>query len=104
MIINRFIWFDFFRAASAILVLISHLRALIFEDFSGSSNVLCKFFYFITGFGHQAVIFFFVLSGFFIIRNIHESTINEKWNVSEYGVSTFEWTEKVKRISPNFKT
>lgn len=82
---NNLMWFDFSRGSAAILVLINHSRALVFDEFSaGSRNILHKIFFFIAGFGHEAVVLFFVLSGFFIIRSIHESMISKRWNVREY--------------------
>ena len=78
-------WFDFLRGTAAILVLINHSRALVFEDYSAmSGNILHKLFFFIAGFGHEAVILFFVLSGFFIIRSIHQSVVHKTWKVKEY--------------------
>lgn len=61
----------------------------MFTDFEliqnpGSSG---KLFYFITGFGHQAVIVFFVLSGFFIIRSIEHSLNNNVWSWKTYFVN-----------------
>src|SRR5688572_27624552 len=85
---SNLIWFDLLRGIAAIIVVIGHLRALIFEEFSEiKGNMLSSFFYFITGFGHQAVIVFFVLSGFFIIRSIHESVDRGKWKVKEYAIN-----------------
>ncbi|WP_291724676.1 acyltransferase family protein [Bernardetia sp.] len=84
---NKFIWFDFFRGVAALMVLISHLRALIFTDFEPTSSIFKKLFYFITGFGHQAVIIFFVLSGFFIIRSIERSVKADRWSYKEYGIN-----------------
>jgi len=86
---NNLIWLDMLRGIAALLVVIGHLRTLIFKDFNqaGNGGIGLKFFYFITGFGHQAVIVFFVLSGFFIISSIHNSVINHKWNLSNYVIN-----------------
>lgn len=81
---NNLVWFDFFRGIAALLVLTGHLRALMFVDYSVSTSVFGQVFYFLTGFGHQAVVIFFVLSGFFIIRSIHESVLSYRWNVKNY--------------------
>lgn len=85
---SNLIWFDLLRGIAAIVVVIGHLRALVFEEFSEmGGNLISYLFYFITGFGHQAVIVFFVLSGFFIIRSIHESVTRGKWKVKEYAIN-----------------
>lgn len=65
---NRYVWFDLARGLSALLVCAGHLRGAIFIDYSQvqSPTVVDKIFYFLTGLGHQAVMVFFVLSGFFV--------------------------------------
>ncbi len=61
---------NFFRWFSAFLVVAGHLRSILFIDYhqwDGVGNsVLVKIFYFITGFGHQGVITFFVVSGYLV--------------------------------------
>jgi len=53
---------------AALLVVIGHLRSLIFPEYAQLNNPSLweKVFYFITGLGHQGVIIFFVLSGFLV--------------------------------------
>jgi peptidoglycan/LPS O-acetylase OafA/YrhL len=65
---QRNIWLDLIRGLSALLVCMGHLRSAILVDYSvlQSPNILHKVFYMMTGFGHQAVIVFFVLSGYFV--------------------------------------
>jgi peptidoglycan/LPS O-acetylase OafA/YrhL len=79
-------WFDFIRGLAALLVLMGHLRALVFVDYQDNVqlSLFGKFFYMITGLGHQAVVIFFVLSGFFIIGSIHEAVNNHKWSPRMY--------------------
>ncbi len=75
---------DLARWFSAFLVVIGHLRATIFVDYGAlrSKNIFLAVFYFITGFGHQAVMIFFVLSGLLVggevIRRIKETNFNFK--------------------------
>ena len=59
---------DLIRGLAAWAVMWGHLRALFFIDFQQIQhrNPLLKIVYFFTGFGHEAVMVFFVLSGFFI--------------------------------------
>lgn len=49
-------------------MVIGHLRSALFQDFVEleQPGILIRFFYFITGLGHQAVIVFFVLSGYLV--------------------------------------
>jgi peptidoglycan/LPS O-acetylase OafA/YrhL len=60
---------DMLRWVAALLVVLSHMRPLLFvdyEDVENQNSVLIKFFYFMTGFGHEAVMVFFVISGLLV--------------------------------------
>lgn len=59
---------DFLRGVSAVVVCAGHLRAVMFVDYVDleQSSVLSQLFYFLTSLGHEAVMVFFVLSGFFV--------------------------------------
>ncbi|RZL02114.1 MAG: acyltransferase [Rubrivivax sp.] len=61
-------WFDIVRGVSALLVCAGHLRAVLVVDFPGVDHPAQwhPVFYALTGLGHQAVVVFFVLSGFFV--------------------------------------
>lgn len=80
---NKFVLLDLFRGMAAILVFIGHLRSLMFVDYDGG-GILKKFFYASTSLGHEAVIIFFVLSGFFITRSILYKLDNNSWSWQGY--------------------
>jgi peptidoglycan/LPS O-acetylase OafA/YrhL len=70
---------DIIRGLSALLVCVGHLRNVFFVDYSKldhNPNLFEKIFYFITSLGHEAVLVFFLISGFLvggsIIKNIHK--------------------------------
>ncbi len=65
---QRFVWLDFIRGTCAILVCAGHLRNVVITDYASltHTSALQKAFFFATGLGHQAVMVFFVLSGFFV--------------------------------------
>jgi peptidoglycan/LPS O-acetylase OafA/YrhL len=65
---GRSLWLDLIRGSSALLVCLGHLRNAILVDYSElvHPNILIKAFYALTSFGHQAVMVFFVLSGYFV--------------------------------------
>ncbi len=65
---QKFIWLDLVRGLAALVVCAGHLRAALIVDYSRleTASVLQKLFYAVTGTGHQAVMVFFVLSGFFV--------------------------------------
>lgn len=74
------------RGIAACVVAGGHWRCLFFQDYDGvpSPGILCKLFYFLTGFGHQAVIVLFVLSGFVICNAIHANVRKGVWSFREY--------------------
>ncbi len=82
---HKYIWLDLFRGLAAVEVFLSHLRSLMFKGYgTGSSGLFKKAFYFFTGFAHQAVIVFFVLSGFFITDTIFRSLDKGKFSPAGY--------------------
>lgn len=75
---SRNISMDFFRGISAVLVCAGHLRAVMFLDFRdlGDDSVLSQIFYFMTSLGHEAVMVFFVMSGFFVGGSVLSKRMN----------------------------
>lgn len=66
---GRIPWFDLVRALSALGVAASHLRVVCLPDYAdlaAPQGILTRLFYLATGLGHQCVIIFFVLSGYFV--------------------------------------
>ncbi|HEY3300721.1 MAG TPA: acyltransferase [Methylophilaceae bacterium] len=84
---QRYLWFDLIRGLAAMMVCFSHLRVVVLEDYGQitSPSSIDKLIYYITGLGHQSVMMFFVLSGFFVggsvLRNI------DKFNWFNYMVA-----------------
>jgi len=80
--LGRNLWLDLLRGLSALLVCLGHLRNAILVDGSDliHPGIPLKAFYFITGFGHQAVMVFFVLSGYFVGGAVLRSGVNFSWN------------------------
>lgn len=60
------LWLDLFRWVAAGAVCTSHVRAAVLVDYSASMPWLVRPLYLLTGFGHEAVIIFFVLSGYLV--------------------------------------
>jgi peptidoglycan/LPS O-acetylase OafA/YrhL len=80
---------DLIRGVSALAVLLYHVRGLFFVDypFLASRSLLSIGLYAVTGFGHQAVMIFFVLSGYFIGTSVMESVAKVQWSWRAYLVS-----------------
>lgn len=76
------------RWVAALMVVMGHLRSIIFEDYSSLvKNPFYKALYFITGLGHQAVILFFVLSGYLIGRTVIEKHKEGQFSLYSYIIS-----------------
>ena len=84
---ERNFWFDAIRGLSALAVCAGHLRAAAFVDFGAAENqgILQKLFYGLTAFGHESVMVFFVLSGFFVGGSVLKNVAN--FSVKSYAIS-----------------
>jgi peptidoglycan/LPS O-acetylase OafA/YrhL len=80
---------DLIRATAAWAVMWGHVRALFFVRYSELEHphAWVKFFYFVTGFGHPAVIIFFVLSGFLISSSVFKSYGAGSWRWRDYAIN-----------------
>jgi peptidoglycan/LPS O-acetylase OafA/YrhL len=80
---------DVIRAVAAFAVMFGHLRIFFFVDFQHlqSKSWPLEALYFFAGFGHQAVMVFFVLSGFLISSTVIRSHVLGKWSWRDYAVN-----------------
>lgn len=87
---------DLVRGLSALLVMLGHLRAFVFIDFTdaGQAGPLWKGFYLATGLGHQAVMVFFVLSGYFVGGSVLASLRADTFSPVRYATARLSrlWT------------
>ncbi|MFM0300695.1 acyltransferase [Paraburkholderia sediminicola] len=85
---------DLIRALAAGAVCISHLRNLLFVDYRTSTGIglAGKAFYFISNYGHTAVIVFFLLSGYFVGGSVLRQVGTGTWNWQRY------LTERMSRL------
>lgn len=79
---------DLIRGLAAWAVMWDHLRGLFFIDFQQLSQpaALLKVIYFFTGFGNEAVLVFFVLSGFLISSAILGRRASGTWSWRDYAI------------------
>jgi peptidoglycan/LPS O-acetylase OafA/YrhL len=79
---------DLIRGLAAWAVMWGHLRALFFVDFQHivRNSPWLRVLYFFSGFGHEAVMVFFVLSGFFISSTIVSRWIAGNWSWRDYAI------------------
>jgi peptidoglycan/LPS O-acetylase OafA/YrhL len=79
---------DMIRGLAAWAVMWGHLRALFFVDFRHleRGSLPLSVLYFFTGFGNQAVMVFFVLSGFLISSAIIGRRVSGDWSWHDYAM------------------
>jgi len=80
---------DMMRGLAAIVVCVTHLRITFFQDAPhvAHQTALSKAFYFLTRFGPEAVIVFFVLSGLFVGSSVLKAHANNRWSWTPYLVA-----------------
>lgn len=83
---NRLVHLDCLRGIAALLVCLEHLRAFLFVPYArlNEPGLVARIFYLVSGLGHQAVMIFFVLSGFLVGGSVLTSFRNGKWSWSGY--------------------
>jgi peptidoglycan/LPS O-acetylase OafA/YrhL len=83
---HRLVHLDCLRGLAALLVVVEHLRAFLFVPFPQvkAPGILTKVFYLVTGLGHQAVMIFFVLSGFLVGGSVITALQRGKWSWRAY--------------------
>jgi peptidoglycan/LPS O-acetylase OafA/YrhL len=80
---------DLLRGLAAVAVLAYHIRYRFFLDYSdlGNHSGLGLAWYGITAFGHDAVMVFFVLSGFLIGSGVIDRCRNHQWDWKSYATA-----------------
>jgi peptidoglycan/LPS O-acetylase OafA/YrhL len=88
---NHWPLLDFLRATAALLVLFAHTRDFYFLDtgVAAQPGLSLKLFYFMTDLGHEAVVIFFVLSGFLIGGSLADSIQRGSFDLVRYLIARF---------------
>lgn len=82
------LWLDSVRAMGAIAVFLGHARGLFLVDGAEASlGPAGKALYYLTGFGHQSVVVFFVLSGFLVGGSALRADANGRFSLHRYAVA-----------------
>lgn len=83
---DKYVAFDLLRGIAALWVCAGHIRNFLFVDFGSvaNPNYFDQLFYFATGLGHQAVIVFFVLSGYFVGGSVWKQSSRSEFSWVEY--------------------
>jgi len=87
---NQLPWLDLVRFVAAFVVLIGHYRASAFVEYGllpdDNKNIFTQMFYFMTRMGGEAVLVFFVLSGYFIMGRGIVKCQQEIFDIKKYTV------------------
>lgn len=87
---------DLVRGLSALAVLLAHVRAFTLCGMGEVTHpgLMVKAFYFCTGIHHQAVLVFFVLSGYFVGGSVLQSMGGKGFSTSRYALARLSrlWT------------
>lgn len=85
---NNYPWLDWLRFLAAFLVLSSHARDLMFVKYAdlASHGIGTAIFFTLTRMGNEAVLVFFVLSGFLVGGPGVESIINGTFDLKAYSI------------------
>lgn len=72
---------DIVRLLAALAVCAGHLRSVLFEHYVDiiQPTLSQKLFYGVTSLGHESVVIFFVLSGYFVGGSILRNPLNFNW-------------------------
>ena len=85
---QHYYWLDLIRFISALLVVMVHVRCEFFMTYSklnpDSQNYFTQAFYFLNSFGTQAVLIFFILSGFLVGGKNIEKAKHHKFHIKDY--------------------
>jgi len=77
---------DMIRGVAAVVVLLFHVRYRFFLDFADitSPGLVTRLWYIVTAFGHDAVMVFFVVSGFLVGSSAVRDLRSGQWRWSDY--------------------
>ena len=89
----RFYWLDLLRFVSALAVVLGHVRGLSFVQFGdlpeSQKSIAVMIFFALTRLGHEAVIVFFVLSGFLVGGPNLEKVRMKSFQPASYTIDRF---------------
>src|SRR5690348_8364135 len=87
---SHYEWLDLVRFVAALLVVAGHVRGTVFREYSAlatdSRNLAVASFFALSRLGHEAVIVFFVLSGFLVGGRAFERIAQGRFAAGDYAI------------------
>jgi peptidoglycan/LPS O-acetylase OafA/YrhL len=83
---DRYAWLDLVRGLAALEVAATHLKYFLLAGIDARSNFFWKSFNVITGQGHNAVMIFFVLSGYLVGKQVFGQFSQGRWSWAGYAI------------------
>jgi peptidoglycan/LPS O-acetylase OafA/YrhL len=102
------VWLNFIRGCAALVVFIGHARVLFLTSIVAEIGLVSKTSVTSTvattesiNFGHEAVIVFFVISGYFVGGSVIRGLRNNTWSPANYAIQRFTrlWTVLVPALA-----
>src|ERR1700684_594803 len=83
---KEIVWFNAVRGIAAVEVCASHLRSFLLGHFAAGPRppALDRVFYFATGRGHEAVVIFFVMSGWLVGGSVWRQQRDGRFSWRDY--------------------
>ncbi|MFB9312320.1 acyltransferase family protein [Nocardioides plantarum] len=84
---NENVAMDALRVAAAVLVVLEHVRAVLFRDYDDTAGgPIAAVIYFATSLGNEAVIIFFVLSGYWVGGSVIAAFRRDRFSWVNYAI------------------
>src|SRR5208282_4394039 len=75
---------DLIRGLAALGVVYCHARVLLIQSVSNGIRPIDRVLYLLSGYGHSAVMVFFVLSGYLVGGSVVRATTSGRWSWGDY--------------------
>lgn len=87
---EHYYWLDLFRGLAALVVVTTHCRTMLFVEYgllpTSDKTIITSVFFFFTRIAHEAVLLFFVLSGFLVGGKVIKRLRADSFDLKSYTI------------------